>query len=39
MGSLFLTYISDTLSRLLPPILQRHTAAATTLADQVAESR
>ena len=23
MGSLFLTYISDTLSRLLPPILQR----------------
>ncbi len=28
MGSLFLSYISDTLSRLLPPIVQRHTAAA-----------
>jgi uncharacterized protein YigA (DUF484 family) len=39
MGSLFLTYISDTLSRLLPPILQRHTAAATNLVDPVAESR
>lgn len=39
MGSLFLTYISDTLSRLLPPILQRHMLAATSLADPVAESR
>lgn len=38
LGSLFLTYISDTLSRLLPPILQRHTAAVP-LADTVAESR
>ncbi len=38
MGSLFLTYISDTLSRLLPPILLRHTAAAP-LADTVAGSR
>ena len=28
MGSLFLSYISDTLSRLLPPMVQRHTAAA-----------
>ena len=28
MGSLFLTYISDTLSRLLPPLLQRERAAA-----------
>lgn len=27
MGSLFLSYISDTLSRLLPPMVQRHTAA------------
>ncbi len=27
MGSLFLTYISDTLSRLLPPLLQRERAA------------
>ncbi|MCL7945606.1 DUF484 family protein [Marinobacter sp. ATCH36] len=38
MGSLFLTYISDTLSRLLPPILQRHTAAVP-VTDVVAESR
>ncbi|PXX92267.1 DUF484 domain-containing protein [Marinobacter vulgaris] len=38
MGSLFLTYISDTLSRLLPPILQRH-AAAVPVTDVVAESR
>lgn len=37
MGSLFLTYISDTLSRLLPPILQRHTATEP-LAGIVAES-
>ena len=28
MGSLFLSYISDTLSRLLPPMVQRHTGAA-----------
>lgn len=27
MGSLFLTYISDTLSRLLPPMLLKHMAA------------
>ncbi|WP_111493820.1 MULTISPECIES: DUF484 family protein [Marinobacter] len=26
MGSLFLTYISDTLSRLLPPLMARHSA-------------
>ncbi len=38
MGSLFLTYISDTLSRLLPPILQRHTASSP-FVDPVAESR
>lgn len=38
MGSLFLTYISDTLSRLLPPILQRH-AAVPPVTDVVAESR
>ncbi|MGF2688122.1 DUF484 family protein [Marinobacter sp. DUT-3] len=38
MGSLFLTYISDTLSRLLPPMVQRHTNAAP-LAGVVAESR
>lgn len=38
MGSLFLTYISDTLSRLLPPMVQRHTHAAP-LAGVVAESR
>ncbi|WP_166269644.1 DUF484 family protein [Marinobacter caseinilyticus] len=38
MGSLFLTYISDTLSRLLPPMLQRYTAA-TPLADVAAENR
>lgn len=38
MGSLFLTYISDTLSRLLPPILQRH-ASVEPVADIVAESR
>ncbi|MBJ7275120.1 DUF484 family protein [Marinobacter salarius] len=38
MGSLFLTYISDTLSRLLPPILQRH-AATLPVTDVVAESR
>ncbi|MDI9246499.1 DUF484 family protein [Marinobacter sp. CHS3-4] len=38
MGSLFLTYISDTLSRLLPPILQRHASAAP-VAEPLAESR
>ncbi|MDX1597375.1 MAG: DUF484 family protein [Marinobacter sp.] len=38
MGSLFLTYISDTLSRLLPPIVQRHTSAPP-VAGVVAESR
>ncbi|MEQ9545765.1 MAG: DUF484 family protein [Marinobacter sp.] len=38
MGSLFLTYISDTLSRLLPPIVQRHTSAAP-VAGVIAESR
>lgn len=38
MGSLFLGYISDTLSRLLPPILQRHTVA-TSVDDPVVESR
>lgn len=27
MGSMFLSYISDTLSRLLPPLMQRHTGA------------
>ncbi|MFL1453911.1 DUF484 family protein [Marinobacter sp. GN3S48] len=38
MGSLFLTYISDTLSRLLPPMVQRHTNASP-LTGVVAESR
>lgn len=38
MGSLFLTYISDTLSRLLPPMLHRHTQAEPVLG-AVAESR
>ncbi|MEX2474658.1 DUF484 family protein [Marinobacter sp.] len=38
MGSLFLTYISDTLSRLLPPMVQRHTNAAP-VAGVIAESR
>jgi len=28
MGSLFLSYISDTLSRLLPPMLKRHGTGA-----------
>ena len=37
MGSLFLTYISDTLSRLLPAMLQQH-SAQTTLISAVAES-
>ncbi|QSP95883.1 DUF484 family protein [Marinobacter salinisoli] len=36
MGSLFLSYISDTLSRLLPPMLERHSAGAGT-ADRTAE--
>ncbi|GAA0848113.1 DUF484 family protein [Marinobacter szutsaonensis] len=38
MGSLFLSYISDTLSRLLPPMIQRHTGGAP-VADISAESR
>ena len=38
MGSLFLSYISDTLSRLLPPLLQRHRQVEPLL-DAVAESR
>lgn len=38
MGSLFLSYISDTLSRLLPPILKRHTVSAP-VDDPVVESR
>ena len=38
MGSLFLSYISDTLSRLLPPLLQRHRQVEPVL-DAVAESR
>jgi len=38
MGSLFLTYISDTLSRLLPPMVQRHSGAAP-VAGVIAESR
>lgn len=41
MGSLFLTYISDTLSRLLPPLMARHSAHATVAEadEKVAESR
>lgn len=39
MGALFLTYISDTLSRLLTPMLQRHTAALEPVTEAVAESR
>ncbi|MEA1079773.1 DUF484 family protein [Marinobacter qingdaonensis] len=38
MGSLFLSYISDTLSRLLPPMVQRHTGAAP-VTDIATESR
>ncbi|SFM39106.1 DUF484 family protein [Marinobacter pelagius] len=38
MGSLFLSYISDTLSRLLPPMIQRHTGSAP-VAEISAESR
>lgn len=38
MGSLFLSYISDTLSRLLPPMIQRHTGSAP-VTDITAESR
>ncbi len=38
MGSLFLSYISDTLSRLLPPMVQRHTAAVP-VTEMVTESR
>lgn len=38
MGSLFLSYISDTLRRLLPPMLQRHQRGEPRL-DAVAESR
>lgn len=38
MGSLFLSYISDTLQRLLPPILQRHQRGELRL-EAVAESR
>jgi hypothetical protein len=37
-GSLFLSYISDTLSRLLPPLLQRHRQVEPLL-DAVVESR
>lgn len=38
MGSLFLSYISDTLSRLLPPMVRRHTSAVP-VADFAPESR
>ena len=38
MGSLFLSYISDTLSRLLPPVLKRHGSEAATVADLTVES-
>lgn len=38
MGSLFLSYISDTLSRLLPPMVHRHTTAAP-VASLATESR
>ncbi len=38
MGALFLTYISDTLSRLLPPMLHRH-ANLGAVPDSLAESR
>ncbi|WP_166262279.1 DUF484 family protein [Marinobacter salicampi] len=38
MGALFLTYISDTLSRLLPPMLHRHSALEP-VPDVLAESR
>ena len=38
MGSLFLTYISDTLSRLLPPMVHRHSQSEPVLG-AVAESR
>lgn len=38
MGSLFLSYISDTLSRLLPPMIGRH-SSATPVTDIATESR
>ena len=38
MGSLFLSYISDTLSRLLPPMVLRHSGVAS-VAEIVSESR
>ena len=38
MGSLFLSYISDTLSRLLPPMVLRHTTPAP-VADMATEPR
>lgn len=38
MGALFLTYISDTLSRLLPPMLHRHSSVGA-VPDSLAESR
>jgi uncharacterized protein YigA (DUF484 family) len=38
MGTVFLSYISDTLSRLLPPLLYRHSALEP-LADALAEPR
>lgn len=37
MGSMFLSYISDTLSRLLPPMLERHSTVVDT-ADRTAEN-
>ncbi|MBR9869963.1 MAG: DUF484 family protein [Gammaproteobacteria bacterium] len=38
MGSLFLSYISDTLSRLLPPVLKRHGSDAAKVAELTVES-
>lgn len=38
MGSLFLSYISDTLSRLLPPMLKRYTAGGAPVSSLTAET-
>ncbi|MGP4842899.1 DUF484 family protein [Marinobacter sp. 1Y8] len=38
MGSMFLSYLSDTLSRLLPPLMARHSQLEP-VSDRVAESR
>ena len=39
MGSLFLSYLSDSLSRLLPPLMQRHVRRLSKAGSMVVESR